>query len=111
MNGRIRIQRPVAFESRPGMLSEIDHALALICTAHWIGISKPRPKRNRELPHMIDQIVGPVYVCFGLGLALFYVCQGFGRGFAAVIANGVRLLVNSGAVLAAIYWLGFGVTG
>jgi hypothetical protein len=37
MNGRIRIQRPGAFESPPGMLSEIDHALALIGTAHWIG--------------------------------------------------------------------------
>lgn len=57
------------------------------------------------------RIVGPVYVCFGLGLALFFVCQGFGRGFAAMIANAVRLVVSAGAGLAAVYWLDLGTTG
>ncbi len=60
---------------------------------------------------MYLQIVGPVYVCFGLGLGLFFVCQGFGRGFAAMIANAVRMLVSAGAGLAAVYWLGLGTTG
>jgi hypothetical protein len=39
------------------------------------------------------------------------VCQGYGRGFAAMIANAVRLLVSAGAGMAAVYWLGLGVTG
>jgi hypothetical protein len=60
---------------------------------------------------MYLRIVGPVYVCFGLGLALFFVCQGYGRGFAAMTANAVRLLVSAGAGLAAVYWLGLGVNG
>jgi putative MATE family efflux protein len=57
------------------------------------------------------RIVGPVYVCFGLGLGLFFVSQGFGRGFTAMIANAVRLLVSAGAGLAAVYWLDLGTTG
>jgi MATE family, multidrug efflux pump len=57
------------------------------------------------------RIVGPVYLGFGLGLGLFFVCQGYGRGFAAMIANAVRLLVSAGAGLTAVYWLGLGVTG
>jgi Na+-driven multidrug efflux pump len=57
------------------------------------------------------RIVGPVYVCFGLGLGLFFGCQGYGRGFAAMIANAVRMLVSAGAGLAAVYWLDLGATG
>jgi len=60
---------------------------------------------------MYLRIVGPVYVCFGLGLGLFFVSQGFGRGFMAMMANAVRLVVSAGAGLAAVYWLGLGVTG
>jgi uncharacterized membrane protein len=60
---------------------------------------------------MYLRIVGPVYVCFGLGLGLFFVCQGYGRGFAAMIANAVRMLVSAGAGLAAVYWLDLGATG
>jgi MATE family, multidrug efflux pump len=55
--------------------------------------------------------VGPAYVCFGLGLGLFFVCQGYGRGFAAMIANAVRLVVSASAGLAAIHWLDLGTTG
>jgi Na+-driven multidrug efflux pump len=57
------------------------------------------------------RIVGPVYVFFGLGLGLFFVCQGYGRGFAAMTANAVRMLVSAGAGLAAVYWLDLGPTG
>jgi MATE family, multidrug efflux pump len=60
---------------------------------------------------MYLRIVGPVYVCFGLGLGPFFVSQGFGRGFTAMVANVVRLLVSAGAGLAAVYWLDFGTTG
>jgi putative MATE family efflux protein len=54
-------------------------------------------------------IVGPVYVCFGLGFGLFFVSQGLGRGFAAMSANGARLIVSAGAGLAAVYGLGLGI--
>jgi hypothetical protein len=60
---------------------------------------------------MYLRIVGPVYVCFGLGLGLFFVSQGYGRGFLAMIANAVRLLVSADTGLAAVYWLGLGATG
>jgi Na+-driven multidrug efflux pump len=54
-------------------------------------------------------IVGPVYVCFGLGFGLFFVSQGFGRGFAAMSANAARLTVTGGAGLAAMYGFGLGI--
>jgi MATE family, multidrug efflux pump len=57
------------------------------------------------------RIAGPIYVCFGLGLGLFFVSQGFGRGFTAMMANAVRLLVSAGGGLAAVYWLDLGTTG
>jgi Na+-driven multidrug efflux pump len=57
------------------------------------------------------RIVGPAYVCFGLGLGLFYVTQGFGRGVAAMNANAVRMIASAGGGLAAIYWLNLGVVG
>ena len=76
----------------------------------WLGLFSDDAEVAR-LGAMYLRIVGPVYVFFGLGLGLFFVCQGFGRGFAAMIANAVRLLVSAGAGLAAVYWFGFGVTG
>jgi Na+-driven multidrug efflux pump len=76
----------------------------------WLGLFSNDAEVAR-LGATYLRIVGPVYVCFGLGLGLFFVCQGFGRGFAAMIANAVRLLVSAGAGLAAVYWLGLGVTG
>jgi Na+-driven multidrug efflux pump len=55
------------------------------------------------------RIVGPFYVCFGLGFGLFFVSQGFGRGFVAMSANAARLAVSAGAGLAAVYGLGLGI--
>jgi Na+-driven multidrug efflux pump len=76
----------------------------------WLGLFSNDAEVAR-VGAMYLRIVGPVYVFFGLGLGLFFVCQGYGRGFAAMIANAVRLVVSAGAGLAAVYWLGFGVTG
>src|SRR5215475_7157358 len=76
----------------------------------WLGLFSDDAEVAR-LGAMYLRIVGPVYVCFGLGLGLFFVSQGVGRGFAAMIANAVRLLVSASAGLAAVYWLGFGVNG
>lgn len=76
----------------------------------WLGLFSADAEVAR-LGATYLRIVGPVYVCFGLGLGLFFVCQGFGRGFAAMIANVVRMLVSAGAGLAAVYWLDLGTTG
>src|SRR5215467_9925323 len=76
----------------------------------WLGLFSDDAEVAR-LGAMYLRIVGPVYVFFGLGLGLFFVCQGFGRGFTAMIANVARLLVSAGAGLAAVYWLGLGITG
>jgi Na+-driven multidrug efflux pump len=56
-------------------------------------------------------IVGPAYRCFGLGLGLFYVAQGFGHGTAAALANATRLVVSASGGLVAIYWLNLGLAG
>ena len=76
----------------------------------WLGLFSDDAEVSR-LGALYLRIVGPVYVCFGLGLGLFFVCQGFGRGFAAMIANAVRLLVSAGAGFAAVYWLDLGTAG
>ena len=60
---------------------------------------------------MYLRIVGPAYVFFGLGLGLFFVSQGFGRGVAAMNANALRLVVSAATGLAAVYWLDLGVAG
>lgn len=87
--------------------------MGLIVAVHpaiWLGLFSADAEVAR-LGATYLRIVGPVYVCFGLGLALFFVCQGFGRGFTAMLANAVRLLVSAGAGLAAVYWLDLGTTG
>jgi Na+-driven multidrug efflux pump len=76
----------------------------------WLGLFSNDAEVAR-LGAMYLRIVGPVYVCFGLGLGLFFVCQGYGRGFAAMTANAVRLLVSAGGGLAAVYWLDLGTAG
>ncbi|HZP77215.1 MAG TPA: MATE family efflux transporter [Pseudolabrys sp.] len=76
----------------------------------WLGLFSADAEVTR-LGALYLHIVGPVYVCFGLGLALFFVCQGYGRGFNAMLANVARLLVSAGAGLVAIYGFGFGTAG
>jgi Na+-driven multidrug efflux pump len=87
--------------------------LGLIVTLQpsiWLGLFSNDAEVAR-VGAMYLRIVGPVYVCFGLGLGLFFVCQGYGRGFAAMIANAMRLMVSAGAGLAAVYWLDLGAIG
>jgi putative MATE family efflux protein len=57
------------------------------------------------------RIVGPVYVCFGLGLGLFFVLQGYGRGLAAMNANAARLLLSAAGAVATLYWFDLGLVG
>jgi Na+-driven multidrug efflux pump len=57
------------------------------------------------------RIVGPVYICFGLGLGLFFVAQGIGRAVVAMNANAARMVVSASGGLIAIYWLNLGMAG
>lgn len=76
----------------------------------WLGLFSEDAEVAR-FGALYLQIVGPAYACFGLGLGLFFVSQGFGRGVAAMNANAARLVVNVGAGLAAVYALDLGVAG
>jgi Na+-driven multidrug efflux pump len=76
----------------------------------WIGLFSDDVEVAR-LGTLYLRIVGPAYVCFGLGLGLFYVTQGVGRAVAAMNANAVRMIVSAGGGLVAIYWFDLGVAG
>jgi putative MATE family efflux protein len=76
----------------------------------WLGLFSDDAEVAR-FGALYLHIVGPAYVCFGLGLGLFFVSQGFGRGVAAMNANAARLVVSAGAGLAAVYALDLGVAG
>jgi putative MATE family efflux protein len=76
----------------------------------WIGLFSDDAEVAR-LGTLYLRIVGPAYLFFGLGLGLFYVTQGLGRGVAAMNANAIRMAVSACGGLAAIYWFDLGVAG
>jgi putative MATE family efflux protein len=76
----------------------------------WMGLFS-QSAAVAEFGALYLHIVAPVYVFFGLGLGLFFVSQGYGRGFAAMNANAARLIGSAMAGLAAVYWLHLGVAG
>jgi Na+-driven multidrug efflux pump len=76
----------------------------------WLGLFSDDAEVAR-LGALYLRIVGPAYLCFGLGLGLFFVTQGVGRAVTAMNANAVRLIANAGGGLVAIYWLDLGVVG
>jgi putative MATE family efflux protein len=76
----------------------------------WIGLFSNDADVAR-LGTLYLRIVGPSYLCFGLGLGLFFVMQGVGRGVAAMSANAVRMIVSAGGGLAAISWFDLGAAG
>jgi Na+-driven multidrug efflux pump len=76
----------------------------------WIGLFSDDAEVAR-LGALYLRIVGPAYLCLGLGFGLFYVTQGFGRGVAAMNANAVRMVASAAGGLVAIYWFDLGVAG
>jgi MATE family, multidrug efflux pump len=95
------------------IVSAVCGVIGLIVAVHptlWLGLFSDDPDVLR-VGGLYLNLVGPSYVCFGLGLALFFVAQGFGRGTAAASANAGRLAANVAGALIAIYWLGLGLTG
>ena len=75
----------------------------------WPGACDDAPVAR--LGTLYLRIVGAAYLCFGLGLGLFFVTQGVGRGVAAMNANAVRMITSAGGGLVAIYWFDLSVAG
>jgi putative MATE family efflux protein len=76
----------------------------------WIGLFSDDADVMR-LGTLYLRIVGPAYLCFGLGLGLFFVMQGVGRGVAAMNANAVRMMTSAGCGVIAVYWFDLGGAG
>jgi Na+-driven multidrug efflux pump len=76
----------------------------------WIGLFSDDPDVAR-VGSLYLSIVGPIYLCFGLGLGLFFVTQGVGRGVVGMNANLMRIIASAGGGLVAIYAFDLGVTG
>ena len=76
----------------------------------WIGLFSDDADVT-QFGSLYLRIVGPAYLFFGLGLGLFFVMQGVGRGVVAMNANAVRMVTSAGIGLAAVYWFDLGVAG
>ena len=76
----------------------------------WIGLFSDDAEVARR-GTLYLRIVGPAYICFGLGLGLFYVTLGFGRAVAAMNANAVRMIASAAGGLVAVYWFDLGAAG
>ena len=84
--------------------------LAALFPEMWLGLFSNDEKVIR-IGTWYLHTVGPIYGCYGLGLALHSAMQGFGSVVLIVAANGVRLLASAGGALLAIYWLDLGTIG
>jgi putative MATE family efflux protein len=78
--------------------------------ALWIGLFSD-DANVAVLGALYLRIVGPAYLFFGLGLGLFFVMQGVGRGVVAMNANAVRMMTSAGCGIVAIYLLDLGIAG
>jgi len=68
----------------------------------WLGLFSDDAEVARlGAPYL--RIVGPFYLCFGLGLGLFFVTQGVGRAVMAMNANAVRMVASAAGGVFAIY--------
>jgi Na+-driven multidrug efflux pump len=75
----------------------------------WIGFVSADPD-VRAVGETYSQIVGPTYVLFGVGLALYFASQGSGRVVWALLAGLARLMISAGGGWIAIHWLGGGLS-
>jgi putative MATE family efflux protein len=94
-----------------GIIAVVCGVLGLVVAIQpslWLALFSDSAEVER-IGALYLRVVGPVYVCFGLGFGLFFASQGFGRGFAAMSVNAARLVVTAGAGLVAVYALGLGI--
>jgi Na+-driven multidrug efflux pump len=96
-----------------GTVALVCGTIGVIVTIHptlWIGLFSDDAKVAQNGASYLH-IVGPTYVCFGMGLGLFFVTQGVGRGVEAMVANAIRMLASAGGGLIAIYVFDLGTMG
>ena len=75
--------------TRAGTIAVVCGMLGLVVAVQpslWLALFSNSTEVAR-IGALYLRIVGPVYVCFGLGFGLFFVSQGYGRGFAAMSTN------------------------
>jgi len=84
--------------------------IVAVCPHLWMGLFTGDDQIIR-IGALYLEIAGPIYGFYGLGMALYFVTQGFGRVTWTVAANAVRLLASAGCALVAVYWLDLGTTG
>src|SRR6266576_307975 len=84
--------------------------LAALFPQTWLGLFSSDDEVIRIGTRYLE-IVGPIYGCYGIGMALFSAMQGFGRVVLIVVANGVRLLASAGGALIGVYWFDLGAIG
>jgi putative MATE family efflux protein len=110
--GQYRRAREIAWTGA-ATVAAVCGTIGLIVAFHpglWIGLFSDDADVAR-LGALYLRIVGPAYLCFGLGLGLFYVMQGVGRGVAAMNANAIRMMTSAGLAFVALYGFGLDVAG
>jgi hypothetical protein len=76
----------------------------------WIDLFSDDPYVVR-VSSLNLSIVGSIYLCFDLGLGLFFVTEGVGRGVVGMNANLMGMIASAGGGLVAIYAFDLGITG
>ncbi|HVY13803.1 MAG TPA: MATE family efflux transporter [Rhodopila sp.] len=89
-------------------LTESIGVAAAIHPIAWLSLFGSDPAMLSVGAHYLH-IVGPFYGVFGLGLVLYFACQGAGRLVWPITAQFCRLVLAAGGGNLAI-WLGFGLT-
>ncbi|HEY5866735.1 MAG TPA: MATE family efflux transporter, partial [Candidatus Tectomicrobia bacterium] len=108
--GRLARARRVAWIGA-GMAAAVTGSIGLCGTLFpslWLGFFSATPEVLATGTTYL-RIVGPTYGCFGLGLALYFASQGFGRLLWPLLAGGIRLLIAVGGGWLAITWLQAGL--
>jgi putative MATE family efflux protein len=77
------------------IVTEIIGLVAALIPWAWIGLFSTQPE-VLSAGEIYLRIVGPTYGCIGLGLALYFALQGFGRIAWMVLIGGVRLGIAVG---------------
>jgi Na+-driven multidrug efflux pump len=103
--GRLARARRVAWVGA-GLAAAVTGSIGLFGACFpplWLGLFSTNPD-VLAVGAAYLRIVGPVYGCFGLGLALYFAAQGAGRLLWPLLASGVRLVVAAGGGWLAIRW-------
>jgi putative MATE family efflux protein len=88
-----------------GLLCEAVGLAAALFPRQWLSLFGSDPAMLESGTRYL-QVVGPVYGCFGFGLALYFASQGAGRLAWPLMGNVARLAVAGGGGWLALHWGG-----